>query len=146
MIMKKHEVPQDNENMNKGTKEIQYAIDENGKYIKVKSTGWEIKNDILRDAWNQVDKQTQTAAQLIISGKKSPLYFYMIKNQMDYKLLAEYAESFSFIIKRHCKPRIFNKLNQKQLKRYAEIFDISVIELKNIPKKIKNSIDKHTQK
>ncbi len=141
--MRKHEVPQDDEKILKGTREIQYAIDENGKYVKVHSTGWSIKNDILREAWNELDEKTLSAKKLVDSGEKSPLYFYMIQSQMNYKLLAEYSETFSFKIKKHCKPKAFSKLSNEILQKYAEIFNISVSDLQSIPDKIENSIEKH---
>jgi hypothetical protein len=142
--MKKQEVPQDNENMLKGTEEIQYATDENGNYTQIFSKGWDIKNDILREAWNEVDENAKIALQKVISGEKSPIYFYMIKNIMDYKLLSQYAETFVFRVKNHCKPKFFKKLSNGKLQIYAEIFEISIEDLIN-PKTVESSIEKHTK-
>ncbi len=73
--MKKEEVPQCNENLSNGIKEIQYAVDEKGNYIQVKSSGWKPKNDALKQAVNLVDEQIEDARLQVIEGEKSPLFF-----------------------------------------------------------------------
>jgi len=35
-------------------------------------------------------------------------------------------------VKRHFKPSVFKKLSRKKLKKYAEVFEISIKKLKNI--------------
>ena len=55
----------------------------------------------------------------------------MLKNRMDWSILADYMNSWQFLIKRHAKPSVFKKLSQKTLQKYADIFQISVEELKN---------------
>lgn len=50
---------------------------------------------------------------------------------MDWSILADYMNSWQFLIKRHAKPSVFKKLSQKTLQKYADIFQISVEELKN---------------
>lgn len=144
--MKKNEVPQDDENLLSGISEIQYATDENGKYVKVHSKGWEIKNDILIEEWQKLDQKSEEAKNAVKNGKKSPLYFHMIKNQMDYKLLAEYAETLSLLIRIHCKPKKFAKLKQETLQKYADIFDITIAELCTIPQETANSLQKYTNR
>ena len=49
--MEKDKVPQD-EGITAGiTREVQYAVDENGKYVKTLSKGWEAKNIVNELAW-----------------------------------------------------------------------------------------------
>lgn len=139
--MKKEDVPQYNENLLNGIKEIQYAIDEKGNYTQVKSTGWKPKNDALKQAVNLVDEQIEDARQDVIAGEKSPIYFWMLLKQMDYSILKEYTGFNIFSIKRHCKPSIFNKLNNSKLTKYSKAFEISIEELKNVPKEQVNSLE-----
>ncbi|MNY64298.1 hypothetical protein D3C86_2013870 [compost metagenome] len=51
---------------------------------------------------------------------------------MDLTILASYVGLWKWRVKRHFKPEVFAKLNDKILKKYADAFDISVAELKNI--------------
>jgi hypothetical protein len=130
--MKENEVPQD-EDLLKVTREIQYALDENGNYVQIKSTGWDIKNDILKQAWEIVDDESEAARLLVLNGEKSPIYFYMKKNLLDISTLASYMGMFKFRVKRHLKPTVFAKLSEQILERYASVFEISISELKKVP-------------
>jgi hypothetical protein len=136
--MKKEEVPQDDANMLEGkTRELQYAVDENGNYVKVKSVGWETKNIILQSAWDEVTENTLNALKEVEQGKKSPIYFFMHKNIMDVKILSEYTGIWVFCIKRHFKPKVFKKLSDKKLEKYIKAFklnSISELKLFNIDK------------
>jgi hypothetical protein len=131
--MQKNEVPQDDEKMLDGkTKELQYALDENGQYVAVKSVGWMPKNIVMQQAWEEVNENIETALKEIADGKKSPIYFFMHKHIMDIKLLAEYTGFWKLKVKRHLLPRVFKKLSDKELTIYKEVFQLSSIEeLKN---------------
>ncbi|MCF6184570.1 MAG: hypothetical protein L3J56_08090 [Bacteroidales bacterium] len=133
--MKKEEVPQYDENLLNGIKEIQYAVDENGEYTEVKSPGWEPKNIALKQALKLVDEMIEDARQLVINGEKSPVYFYMNLKQMDFSILKEETGFPKFIIKKHLKPSVFKKLSEKKLKKYASVFGISKEELLTVPEK-----------
>ncbi len=133
--MKKEEVPQYDENLLNGIKEIQYAVDENGNYVEVKSPGWEPKNIALKQALKLIDEITEDARQKVISNKKSPIFFYMHLKQMDVSILKQETGYPKFIIKRHFKPRIFKKLSKKTLNKYAEIFGITTEKLITVPDK-----------
>jgi len=131
--MKINEVPQDDAHMLEGkTKEIQYAVDENGNYTRVKSVGWEPKNIIMQQAWDEVNENIEMALNEVKAGKKSPIYYFMHKNIMTVSLLAEYTGFFGWTVNRHFKPSIFAKLSDKKLEKYAEAFQLNHIdELKN---------------
>ncbi len=132
--MKRKEVPQDKINMFGGKPpDVMYALDENGKYVRVKSAGWEPKNEVLRQAWEEVNENVEKARQAVLSGEKSPVYYYMYKNIMDVKLLAEYTGLWSWQVRRHFKPHVFNRLKEKTLEKYRRAFRLDSIEtLKNI--------------
>jgi hypothetical protein len=129
--MEKDKVPQDEGITGGVSREVQYAIDENGKYVKVMSTGWEPKNIVNDLAWEDIQEQIDIANEKILSGKASPIMYFMAKSQMDVALLSNYIELAKWKVKRHLKPNGFSKLNQEQLENYAKIFDISVDELLN---------------
>ncbi len=117
--MKKEEVPQNNENLLNGIREIQYAVDENGNYTQVMSTGWKPKNDALKMAVNMVDELIEEARQKVVNGEKSPIYFYMLLKQMDLNILKQTVGFSKFKLKRHFKPFIFNNLKEDALQKYA---------------------------
>ena len=131
--MKTNEVPQDDANMLDGkTSELQYAVDENGNYTTVKSVGWDAKNIVMQQAWDTENEKIQKALDKVISGEKSPIFFFIYKCLMDMKILSMYTGFSRFAIKRHCKPKHFNKLNDQQLEKYAYAFGLDEIsQLKN---------------
>ncbi len=139
--MKKEEVPQYDENLLNGIKEIQYAVDEHGEYTEVKSPGWEPKNIALKQALKLVDEMIEDARQQVMNGEKSPVYFYMNLKQMDLTILKEETGFPKFIIKTHFKPSVFKKLSEKKLKKYASVFGISIEELLKVPDKQVNALE-----
>ena len=126
--MRKEEVPQDDENLMEGNKELQYALDENGNYITVKSAGWEPKNIVLKQAWEEINENIQDALEAIENGTKSPIYFFMHKNIMDIRLLSEYTGFWTLTIKRHFKPSVFKKLSPEKLEIYRNAFRLDSID------------------
>lgn len=136
--MKAKEVPQDDENLLEGKlKDPIYTLDENGNYTTSYSVGWDVKNAVLKNAWGVINEKTEQARQDVLNGKASPILYYMEKNIMDTSLLAKYTGFWRWRVKKHLKPKGFNKLNEETLKKYADIFDLTVEELKDIDK-IKN--------
>jgi hypothetical protein len=129
--MKKQEVPQD-EGLTEGLYEdICYALDENGNYTVVPTTGWQPKTDAMLQAWEVINEKVEQVRQRVLSGELSPVAYYMEKNLMDPKLLADYSGLPKRKVKKHLKPDHFRKLDEKILMRYAETFGISVDMLRN---------------
>ncbi|MBU0483415.1 MAG: hypothetical protein KKB30_02740 [Proteobacteria bacterium] len=129
--MRKEEVPQD-QGIADGLKEVTYAVDENGDYVLVPSTGWEPKNISNYQAWEGIAEQIRTARQQVLNNEASPLAYHMARNLMDVSLLAQYMGIMRWRVKRHLKPRIFMKLNQNILHRYASLLKITVAQLQDI--------------
>ena len=88
-----------------------------------------MKNIVQTETLNSLQQRILEAKQAVVNGELSPIVYFMEINKMDWKTLAAYMNSFVFLIKRHQKPSVFNKLKPKTLAKYAEIFDISVEEL-----------------
>ena len=131
--MKKDEVPQDKSNLESGNfKELCYAIDENGEYTTVNSSGWEPKTIALTKAIEDINERTEDAKQRVLNNETSPIEYYMEFHKMDPSILASYVRMWSCQVKRHFKPSVFKKLPQKVLQKYADTFEISIDQLKNI--------------
>jgi len=132
--MKKNEVPQDKSNLESANfKELCYAVDESGEYTTELSSGWEPKAIALSNAIEEIEARIEDAKNRVHAGTTSPIEYYMELHKMDLGVLASYAGIWKWRVKRHFKPSVFNKLNQKTLQKYAEVFEVSVSELQQIP-------------
>ena len=129
-IMKKNEIPQDPSALDKFTKEVCYAVDEKGEYTTGLSRGWQVKADALGITLQEAEERTANARQKVSNGAVTPILFFMELNMMDISIVSAYTGFWQWTIKRHLKPSVFNKLSDKKLAKYAEIFDITVEELK----------------
>ena len=130
--MKKEEVPQDLSSLGKLTTEICYATDESGHYTTSQSRGWEVKIDALDVTWEEIARKVEAAREKVQKGEASPILFFMEKSVMDIGILAGYTGFWKWRIKRHLKPEVFKKLSAKKLAKYAEVFNVSVEELKSM--------------
>ena len=130
--MKKTDIPQDQSSLSNFTKEICYAVDETGNYTTNLSTGWDVKASALNLAWEDIENRIAQAKTKVLNGEASPILFYMELKLMDFTILSSYTGFYKWTIKRHLKPKIFNKLSEKTLKLYAETFDINIEKLKDI--------------
>ena len=129
--MKKKDVPQDDENLFEGKfKVVKYAVDEDGKYGTVGSLGWEPENAVLNQAWDEINKKVEQTKKKIAAGELSPLAYHMEKNIMDVGMLSQYMDISKRKVAKHLEPAGFHDLDAKTLEKYAEVFDISVEELK----------------
>lgn len=128
--MKKKDVPQDNEGLLQDKfREPCYAVDEDGNYVTVPSTGWAPKNAALKQAWEEVNEKVDAARQEVLGGKRSMLAWYMEKNIMTIKLLSQYTGIPRRKIRKHLKPSILVELPHKTLQAYADVFNITIEEL-----------------
>jgi len=131
--MKKKEVPQDKSSLESAnSRELYYAVDENGEYTTEKSSGWEPKTVALNNALEEINERIEDAKNRVIAGKTSPVEYYMELHKMDVGILASYVGFWPWKVKRHFKPSVFKDLSEKTLQKYAEVFEISVDELKSM--------------
>lgn len=130
--MKKEDVPQDVSALGKLTTEVCYATDECGKYVATQSRGWDVKITALDAAWGDIEQRIAAAKQKVLDNEASPLLFYMELNLMGVELVAGYTGFWQWQVKRHLKPSVFNSLSDKKLQRYAEAFNVSIEQLKNM--------------
>ena len=132
--MKISEVPQDMGMIDDGTlREICYAVDEEGRYVLTPSAGWEPKNIANDQAWEMIRVQVSRTLAKIRSGKLSPLAYHMARHQMTLGLLAKYVGYSRFRVWQHLRPSGFGRLTADILRRYAEVFEVSLEELQRVP-------------
>lgn len=126
--MKKNNIPQDNGSIN----DLYYAVDEEGNYITATSTGWDPKKIALDNAVQEINERTAEARVRVLNGDTSPIEYYMELNRMDIGILSSYVGFWKWRVKRHFKPKHFTKMSLENLKKYADVFEVSVEKLKNI--------------
>ncbi|SEL69131.1 helix-turn-helix domain-containing protein [Parapedobacter koreensis] len=130
--MKKEEVPQDNGSLaKKNVHELCYAVDENGRYTTVPSTGWEAKTLALNESLELIDERIAATRQAVLAGEASPIAYYMELHRMDVSLLASYVGIHRWFVKRHFQPKRFAKLSDKTLRKYADTFGITIEQLQS---------------
>jgi hypothetical protein len=130
--MKENEVPQDKSNFSKtNIKELVYAIDEEGNYKTALSSGWEPKTIALSNSIEEIKERIDWARKLVLNGEISPIAYFMELNKMDLSILSSYVGMWKWRVNRHLKPKVFKKLSDKVLQKYAETFSISVDKLRN---------------
>ena len=130
-----HDVPQDKKEFKDGEKapkKVMYVTHQDGTYTQTQSVGWEAENLALEQAWDEIARQEEEEKANVKNGISSPIAYYMIKNRMDIPILASYVGKWQWQVKRHLKPDVFNKLDEKMLSKYAAIFSISIQQLKNV--------------
>jgi len=130
--MKKEEIPQDLGALGKITGEICYAVDESGNYSTVLSNGWEVKSAALDVAWKDVAQRIEAAKQKVEERQASPILFFMELRVMDVPIVAAYTGFWKWQVRRHLKYAVFENLSESKLRKYAELFEISLVELKTM--------------
>lgn len=130
--MKKEEVPQDKGSLsNKNMKELVYATDEKGNYTTALSTGWEPKTIALTNSIDEISERVAIAKAQVENNEASSIVYFMEYSRMDIGILSSYVGMWKWRVKRHFKPKVFAKLNDKILQKYADTFEISIEELRN---------------
>ncbi|MHA4810369.1 hypothetical protein ACX0G9_19805 [Flavitalea flava] len=127
--MKKEDVPQDLSSLGKITKEVCYATDPSGNYVKELSQGWDIKIKALDVAWEDIKERVALAREKVLHNQASPILFFMERGLMDIGIVSAYTGFWKWQIKRHLKPDVFKKLSGKKLQRYAELFNVNLEDL-----------------
>ena len=131
--MEKDKVPQHDAGLLGGVREVQYAVDENGRYVQVRSTGWDPKNAALIQAREMVNARVEDARRRALAGETSSLEYHMELCMMDPGLLADYDGLPARTVKRHLTSRGFAAASTGDLKAYARALDLTVEELRQVP-------------
>ncbi|MEW6379974.1 MAG: hypothetical protein AB1611_10255 [bacterium] len=126
--MRKEDVPQDKSLLGPWH-EVSYAVDKDGKYVQVPSAGWEPANIANKLAWQKIRQEAEEVRKQVERGDVSPLAMHMVRHQMDIDLLSQYTHIPKRKIKQHLSPEGFRKLSSREMKLYADVFDIPIEDL-----------------
>lgn len=116
---------------------LHYSINGNGHWEEKMVQNWGAKDIIATQTWIIVQERIDRAKEDVLSGKLSPIGFFMVKCIMDPKLCAQFAGFSTWRVKRHMKPRHFRKLPQDVLQRYADLFEITLDELTQLEEQLR---------
>jgi len=130
--MKVNEVPQDI-TYYEGIKRACFALNDEGKYVVVTSTGWNDEAVVNGLAVDDLAVALEETRKAVLAGQKSPLCYHMELRQMNPDILGKTAGIAVFRVKRHFRPDIFLKLKPSILNRYAQALAVTVEELKTVP-------------
>jgi nucleotide-binding universal stress UspA family protein len=131
--MDKQSVPQDHSPTYEGLRKLLYAVDENGNYTGVPSSGWEAESFSTELAVAEMIRQRDAAWQRARAGTASVLEYHMYRNRMDFDTLVMTTGIWRWRVRRHFKPQVFARLGDALLLRYASVMGISIETLKQLP-------------
>jgi len=131
--MKEPNVPQDSSPTYGGHQKLLYAIDEQGQYKGVRSSGWESEASATHNAIDEINRLRIDAWERARQGETAPLEYYMYLRRMDLVVLSQTTGFFKWRIKRHFDSARFAKLPPRVLSRYVEALEIDAEMLRQLP-------------
>jgi len=134
--MKISDVPQDEIITLRGEKKALYALDDQGRYTRAATSGWEAEEIVLHQVIDDFEQKARQAASRVRSNETSPIEYFMYKKWMDPLTLAQVMGLYRWQVKRHFRPGVFTKLSDKRLAEYARIFGIPVNALTNFTEEV----------
>jgi hypothetical protein len=133
--MDKESVPQDDSPTYAGLHKLVYAIDEQGRYTGVQSSGWDVEAYATLLAVSEIDRLRDDAWQRARDGRTSPLEYHMYRKRMELATLAATSGRWRWRIRRHFHPQRFAKLSNAVLQCYADVMGMTVDELRRLPQR-----------
>lgn len=127
--MKVDDVPQDQGNIRKAM----YARDRDGHYTTVESSGWQAEDTATRLAVADFEQELAAAHERCLAGTSAPLEYHMYALRMDVPALADATGMARWRVRRHLRPRVFTRLPERVLARYARALHMQVEALADLP-------------
>ncbi len=131
--MDKEAVPQDTSASYGGLRKLLYAVDENGRYTEVRSSGWEAESFSTQLAVDELIRQRDVAWARARAGLTSALEYHMYRRRMDFDTLAAVSGIWRWRVRRHFNPDIYARLPDRILGRYAQAMGVSIDSLRHLP-------------
>lgn len=128
--MNEDDVPQDRIPTYGGRRKLLYAVDRDGAYVAVRSSGWEAEAIATGSALDEIERLKRDAWQRANSGTTSPLEYYMHCRRMDLALLAKTSGFSRWRIRRHFRPTVYASVGDRVLARYSEALGIDAATLR----------------
>jgi hypothetical protein len=126
--MRIEEIPQD-DSIYEGHRRACYAQDASGRYVVATSRGWEVERIANEIAVGEVRQRIDEALAQVRAGSVSPLAYHMARAHMNARLLAAHSGFWAWQVRRHLKPKVFAKLPERKLQRYADALALDLATL-----------------
>ncbi len=110
-----------------------YAVDDDGRYTVIGSSGWEAEEVVLDQAITHFEQLASRALERARCGAAAPLEYHMYRRRMDSALLAQSTGFFKWRVRRHLRPAVFSRLDDRILEKYAEALGLTVPQLRQVP-------------
>ncbi len=107
---------------------VMYAEKEDGSYGSFETGSYLIEND-LDDFWKKMEHRERMMREKLIKAEVSPIHYYMAIEELTVQELAQRAGSSVAKVKRHLSMKGFEKAKVRDLKKYADVFNIPVSNL-----------------
>jgi hypothetical protein len=130
--VKASEVPQDDSVLGDHRRAC-YAEDEDGRFVIVKSRGWEVERVVNQQAIREIREGIEEVRARAQRGELSPLAYHMTRCQMTPALLAANAGVWRWRVKRHLTPAGFRRCSPALLARYADALAMQAEDLTCLP-------------
>ena len=127
------EVPQEGNRTLGHHRKALYARDENGRMVLVASRGSELDETVTMQAVDRLQGFAQAARLRCLAGQTAPLEVWMWTQRMDLPLLSQVTGLWQWRIRRHFRPRNFERLSSALLQRYAQALGLRVEQLQHLP-------------
>ncbi len=128
-----NDVPQEGNRTMGGHRRAMYAKDKDGRMVIVPSRGGEVDETVTLQALDRINDLTEEARVRVLSGKSSPLEYWMYAQRLDLPQLSQVSGYWQWRIRRHLRPEIFAKLPEKVLQNYAWVMGITIDQLRKLP-------------
>lgn len=128
--MRVDEVPQDD---NSALRKAMYALDRQGRYTTVESSGWHAETTVTQVAIADFERASVAAHERCLAGVSAALEYHMYARRMDVATLADATGTARWRVRRHLRPRVFARLPNHLLARYAEALQMPVAALQRLP-------------
>ncbi len=122
--MRDRDVPQEGSATLGGHRKAVYALADDGKLRIVPSSGWEADEIVTRQALEDLERRALAARERARAGESSPLEYHMYRARMDVTLLSQATGLWAWRVRRHFRPRVFERLAPRLRRRYAEALGI----------------------
>ena len=113
-----------------GMEKVMYAKNEQGEFERY-NYGSSVEEFATQVAVEEYELLKQECLARIKQGLSSPIEYFMYENRMDLPTLASAVGMFQWRVKRHLKMRVFQKMSDALLLRYADVFSLDLFYLKD---------------
>jgi hypothetical protein len=128
-----NEVPQEGNRTLGSHRKALYAKDTDGRMVIVPSRGSEVDETVTMQAVYRLQGLAEAAKARVLTGRSSPLEFWMYARRMDVALLSQVSGIWQWRIRRHFNPQRFERLPLRILARYAEALGMTTEQFKARP-------------